>query len=73
MIWTSAPPSHPRSRDCVARKYGFSQKGRGGWGYWAAYREAACQRINETLPKDLERQPLTVRILGRQPYEDIRF
>ncbi len=39
---------------------------------WAACREAACQRINETLPKDLERQPLAVwiqdsPIIGRQP------
>jgi len=36
-------------------------------------REAACQRINETLPEDLERQPLTVWIQARQLYEDIQF
>ncbi len=33
----------------------FSKRGRSGQGCWAACREAACQRINETLPKDLER------------------
>jgi hypothetical protein len=40
---------------------------------WAACREAACQRIKETLPKDLERHPFTVWIQRRQAYENIRF
>jgi hypothetical protein len=40
---------------------------------WAARREAACQRMKETLPKDLGRQPLTVRNEACQRYENIRF
>jgi hypothetical protein len=71
-LCVSPRPSSPG--DCaVIWKYGFPENGRGGRGCWAACREAACQRINETLPEDSEWQPLTVWIQDRQPYEDIRF
>ena len=43
-------------RGCVYnKKTDFLKRRRDGQGCWAACREAACQRINETLPKDLER------------------
>jgi hypothetical protein len=40
---------------------------------WAACREAACQWTNETLPKDLERQPLVIQIQTCQGYESFQF
>jgi len=61
----------PVGRPCRNMKIRLFAKRRVGRGCWTACREAACQRLNETLPKDLDLQPLTVWIQGCQPYEDI--
>ncbi len=44
-------PSSPSTAETVSQQ----GEGRGGRGCRAACREAACQGINGTLPKDLER------------------
>jgi hypothetical protein len=56
--------------DCVVIIRTVSKEdGRDGRGCWAACREAACQRINETLLKVLERQPFTCEIHMLHPLE----
>jgi len=42
-----------RIDECITPKTLILKEGERG--YWAACREAACQRITETLPKVLER------------------
>jgi hypothetical protein len=44
----------PLERRIAMIKTDSKQDGRDGRGCWAACREAACQRINETLPKVLD-------------------
>jgi hypothetical protein len=52
---TSPSPSPFPVGDCVVTiKTGLKQVGRDGRGCWAACREAASQRINETLLKVLD-------------------
>jgi len=70
---SDAPYPSFQRRLCRHIKIRLLGKGERRSGMLGGYREAACQRINETLPENLERQPLIVWIQARQLYEDIQF
>ncbi len=64
----------PLPGDCVTiTKTRSKQDGGDDRGCWTACREAACQKINETLPKVLERQPFTYEIQTLHAIEITQF